>query len=175
LFIVLGGLIGVPALSIGALELGLGVSVGVLIGGLVAGWLRSVKRGFGFVPEASLWLFDSIGLCAFISCVGISAGASFIDGLLTSGPALIIGSLVVVFVGHGSALAVGRWVFGMNEGILAGACCGAGTSTPALAAVQEAAQSQVPTLGYGLGYAIGNVLLAISGAILVFSLTPAPV
>lgn len=50
-FIFLGGLIGIPALKLGALEIGLGVAVGVLIAGLCAGWLRSVRRTFGFVPS----------------------------------------------------------------------------------------------------------------------------
>jgi hypothetical protein len=37
-----------PALHIGALEVGLSLPVGVLLGGLVCGWLRSVRpRWFG--------------------------------------------------------------------------------------------------------------------------------
>lgn len=167
IFIFLGGLIGIPALKIGALEIGLGVAVGVLVAGLVAGWLRSIRRTFGFVPEATLWFFDSVGLCAFIACVGISAGPSFVNGLVQSGPALVLVSFLICAISHLAALVLGRWVFRMNEGVLAGTCCGAGTSAPALAAVQEAAGSQVPTLGYGLGYAIGNVLLALWGAVLV--------
>ena len=97
----------------------------------------------------------------------ISAGPSFVTGLVQSGPALVIASFLICLVSHLAALALGRWVFRMNEGVLAGTCCGAGTSAPALAAVQESAGSQVPTLGYGLGYAIGNVLLALWGAVLV--------
>ncbi|WP_170464051.1 aspartate-alanine antiporter [Ruegeria arenilitoris] len=169
-FILLGGLIGIPALKYGAIELGLGTSVGVLLGGLVAGWLRSVRRTFGFVPEATLWIFDSVGLCVFVACVGITSGTSFVTGVLESGPSLIIGSLAIVILAHGTAIFVGRKVFKINEGVLAGTCCGAGTSAPALAAVQEAAQSQVPTLGYGLGYAVGNVLLALWGSVIVILL-----
>jgi putative transport protein len=170
IFIFLGGLIGIPALRLGAVELGLGVAVGTLLGGLVAGWLRARYRRFGFVPAATLWLFDSLGLSAFIACVGISAGPSFVAGLVSTGPMLAAISIVVVALSHGTALFVGRRVFNMNEGVLFGTCCGAGTSAPALAAVQEVAQSRIPTLGYGLGYAIGNVLLALWGAVLVMVL-----
>ncbi|SLN25451.1 aspartate:alanine exchanger family transporter [Ruegeria meonggei] len=169
-FILLGGLIGIPALKYGAIELGLGTSVGVLLGGLMAGWLRSVHRTFGFVPEATLWIFDSLGLCVFVACVGITSGPSFVTGVVESGPSLILGSVAIVLLAHGSAVFVGRKVFGINEGVLAGTCCGAGTSAPGLAAVQEAAQSQVPTLGYGLGYAVGNVLLALWGSVIVILL-----
>ncbi|WP_425081558.1 aspartate:alanine exchanger family transporter [Ruegeria arenilitoris] len=169
-FILMGGLIGIPALKYGAIELGLGTSVGVLLGGLVAGWLRSVHRTFGFVPEATLWIFDSLGLCVFVACVGITSGPSFVTGVIESGPSLIFGSVAIVLLAHGSAVIVGCKVFGINEGVLAGTCCGAGTSAPGLAAVQEAAQSQVPTLGYGLGYAVGNVLLALWGSVIVIVL-----
>ncbi|WP_424814810.1 aspartate-alanine antiporter [Roseococcus sp. YIM B11640] len=168
LFIFLGGLLGIPALHLGALELSIGVAVGTLLGGLVAGWLRSRNRRFGFVPAGTLWFFDSVGLSAFIACVGISAGPSFVTGLVQSGPALVIVSIVVVVVAHGTAILVGSRVFRMNEGVLLGTCCGAGTSAPALAAVQEVAKSKIPTIGYGLGYAIGNVLLALWGSVIVF-------
>ncbi len=169
-FILLGGLIGIPALKYGALQIGLGTSVGVLIGGLIAGWLRSLHRTFGFVPEATLWIFDSVGLCVFVACVGITSGTSFVAGVMENGTSLIFGSLVIVLMAHGVAMIVGKYVFRMNEGVLAGVCCGAGTSAPALAAVQELAESQVPTLGYGLGYAVGNVLLALWGSVIVLLL-----
>jgi putative transport protein len=65
---------------------------------------------------------------------------------------------------------VGRYVFKVHPGILLGACAGAGTATPALAAVQEVAKSAVPTLGYGVSYAVGNVLLALWGTVIVFLL-----
>ena len=34
-------------------------------------------------------------------------------------------------------------------------------------AVQEAARSSVPSMGYGVAYAVGNVLLAIWGTVIV--------
>ena len=59
----------------------------------------------------------------------------------------------------------------MHPGILLGVCAGAGTATPALAAVQEAAKSSIPTLGYGVSYAIGNVLLALWGTVITLLLS----
>jgi len=41
------------------------------------------------------------------------------------------------------------------------------TSAPGLAAVQEVAKSKIPTLGYGVSYAVGNVLLALWGSVIV--------
>jgi len=168
--IVCGALVGIPALRYGALELGLSQSVGVLLGGLVFGWLRSVRPELGRIPSPTLWLFESLGLTGFVAVVGLSAGPDFVRGLRESGLSLLIAALAVVVTAHFVALLVGRFVFRMHPGILLGACAGAGTATPALAAVQEVAKSAVPTLGYGVSYAVGNVFLALWGTVIVFML-----
>ncbi len=68
---------------------------------------------------------------------------------------------------HLIGIGLGRWVFKMQPGVMLGVCAGGGTATPALAAIQETAKSPVPTLGYGVAYAIGNVLLALWGSVIV--------
>jgi putative transport protein len=169
--VVVGGLIGLPAIRFAALEIGLSLAVGVLLGGLVAGWLRSLSRRFGRVPEQALWLFDSVGLNAFLALVGISAGPDFVRGLQESGLLLVVAGVVVCAVPHIATILVGRYVLGMHPGVLLGVCAGAGTSAPALAAVQEVARSKIPTLGYGVSYAVGNVLLALWGTLIVLLMT----
>jgi putative transport protein len=165
--VVVGGLIGLLAIRLGALEIGLSLAVGVLLGGLVCGWLRSVNRRFGRIPEPALWLFDSVGLNAFLALVGISAGPDFVRGLGESGLQLVVAGVVVCVVPHVVTLLVGHHLLRMHPGILLGVCAGAGTSAPALAAIQEVAGSRIPTLGYGVSYAVGNVLLALWGTVIV--------
>ena len=77
-------------------------------------------------------------------------------------------SVVVVVLAHGAAILVGSRIFRMNEGVLLGTCAGGGSSAPAPPC--RTSRRADPTLGYGLGYAIGNVLLALWGAVLVFAL-----
>jgi putative transport protein len=79
----------------------------------------------------------------------------------------VLAAVVVSLVPHLVGVLVGYHVFRMHPGIVLGVCAGAGTATPALAAIQEAAQSRIPTLGYGVAYAVGNVLLALWGTIIV--------
>jgi putative transport protein len=166
--IVAGALVGLPALHLGGVEIGLSLPVGVLLGGLVAGWLRSVRPNmFGRIPGATLWVFESIGLTGFVAVVGLNAGPDFITGLRSSGPSLLLAGLITVMSALLIGVIVGRWVFKMHPGVLLGVCAGACTATPALAAVQEAAKSAVPSIGYGVAYAIGNVLLAIWGTVIV--------
>jgi putative transport protein len=166
--VVAGALVGLPAFLLGRIEIGLSLSVGVLLGGLFCGWLRSTwPRFVGRIPAATLWLFESIGLAGFVAVVGLNAGPDFVVGLRTSGTSLLIAGLLTVLIPHLVGVVVGRWAFKMHPGVLLGVCAGAGTATPALAAIQEAAKSPVPTLGYGVSYAVGNVLLALWGTVIV--------
>jgi putative transport protein len=168
LSIVAGAVIGAPALELSGIELGLSLSVGVLLGGLVSGWMRSRwPQLFGRIPTPTLWTFESIGLCGFVAVVGLDAAAGFFEGLRTNGGSLVAAGLVVATVPHLVGIVLGRWAFGMEPAVLLGVCAGAGTATPALAAIQEAADSSVPTLGYGVAYAVGNVLLALWGSVIV--------
>ena len=147
------------------------LAVGVLLGGLVFGWLRSVNPRFGRIPEATLWLFDSVGLTAFLALVGLSAGPEFVRGIKESGVALVVAGVLVAGIPPLVGLLLGRHLFKMHPGVLLGVCAGACTSAPALAAVQEVARSKIPTLGYGVSYAIGNVLLALWGSVIVALMT----
>jgi putative transport protein len=166
--IVAGALIGLPSLDIAGVEIGLSLPVGVLLGGLVCGWLRSVRPNmFGRIPSATLWVFESIGLTGFVAVVGLNAGPDFVAGLQASGVSLLVAGAITVMSTLLVGVLVGRWVFKMHPGVLLGVCAGACTATPALAAVQETAKSAVPSIGYGVAYAIGNVLLAIWGTVIV--------
>jgi len=166
--IVVGALVGVPALTLGGIEIGLSVSVGVLLGGLVCGWLRSVQpRLFGRIPGPTLWVFESIGLTGFVAIVGLNAGPDFVKGLQSSGLSLVVAGALTVSIPMLIGVFVGHKLMKMHPGVLLGVCAGASTATPALAAVQESAKSAVPTLGYGVAYAVGNVLLALWGTVIV--------
>lgn len=166
--IVAGALVGIPAIRWAGIEIGLSLSVGVLLGGLVCGWLRSMwPRFFGRIPAPTLWVFESLGLAGFVAVVGLNAGPDFVTGLRTSGVSLLLAGLATATVPHIIGIGLGRWVFKMQPGVMLGVCAGGGTATPALAAIQEAAKSPVPTLGYGVAYAIGNVLLALWGSVIV--------
>jgi putative transport protein len=166
--IVAGALIGLPALHLGGVEIGLSLPVGVLLGGLVCGWLRSVKPGmFGRVPGPTLWIFESIGLTGFVAVVGLNAGPDFVQGLKASGLSLVAAGAITITASLLIGVMLGKWLFKMHPGVLLGVCAGGCTATPALAAVQEAARSSVPSMGYGVAYAVGNVLLAIWGTVIV--------
>jgi putative transport protein len=165
--IFLGGLVGLLTVTIGGLPITLTASGGALIMGLVFGWLRAVRPTFGRIPEAAMWVFDTVGLTVFIGVVGLGAGPSFVSGLQKSGPSLILVGLVVAVLPHVTAILFGRHVLRMNPLILLGACAGAGTITAALRAIEEESRSKLPALGYTVPYAVGNILLTAWGPVIV--------
>jgi putative transport protein len=169
--IVLGGFMGLLTLTVAGLPLTLTASGGALIMGLIFGWLRAVHPTFGRIPGSAMWIFDTVGLTVFMACVGLAAGPSFFSGLQKSGISLVFVGLVIAILPHAVSILFGRYVLKMNPVIVLGACCGAGTITAALRAVQEEAQSDLPALGYTVPYAIGNIVLTAWGPVLVAMMT----
>jgi putative transport protein len=76
--IALGALIGVPVLSLAGVSVGLGAAGGILLAGLVFGWLRARYPTFGRFPTPAMWVFEVLGLHLFLAAVGISAGPAFV-------------------------------------------------------------------------------------------------
>jgi putative transport protein len=99
--------------------------------------------------------------------VGLGAGPSFVSGLRSTGPSLLVVGFLVALLPHVAALLFGRYALRMNPVILLGACAGAGTVTAALRAIQDEAGSKLPVLGYTVPYAIGNILLTAWGPVIV--------
>jgi putative transport protein len=64
-------------------------------------------------------------------------------------------------------LLFGYYILKMNPVILLGAQSGAGTTTAGLKAIQDAAGSKLPVLGYTVPYALGNILLTAWGPVIV--------
>jgi putative transport protein len=165
--IVAGALFGALSIRLGGIPLSLSTSGGALIAGLICGWLRSVDRKFGRIPAPALWVFNTIGLNAFIAVVGLTTGTSFIHGLRENGLSLFLAGVFVTAAPFVIGLLVGKYIFKMHPAILLGACAGARTTTAALGAIQEAAGSKTPALGYTVTYAVGNTLLIIWGVVIV--------
>ncbi len=165
--IVIGALIGAIVIKLGQVPLSLSTSGGALFAGLVCGWLRSVNPTFGRIPGPALWVFNNIGLTAFIAVVGISCGPSFVAGLKAAGISLFLWGVFVTTVPFIVGIFTGKYLFKMHPGIILGACAGARTTTAALGAIQDEAKSKVPALSYTVTYAVGNVLLITWGVVIV--------
>ncbi|MGW0120286.1 aspartate-alanine antiporter [Streptomyces sp. NPDC003327] len=163
----LGGCVGIPALTVSGVPISLSTSGGALIMGLVFGWIRGKYPTYGNVPPGAQWFMDTFGLCAFVAVVGINAGPSFTSGLSTAGWGLLLWGAVATLVPLLVGFLVGHYVQRIRFPILMGVLAGGQTTTAAIGAINEQARSQIPTLGYTIPYAVGNVLLTIWGAVIV--------
>jgi putative transport protein len=166
--IVFGVLVGLLAIKVGQLSIGLGSAGGLLASGLVIGYLRSIHPTFGRLPEAASWVLMEFGLLLFMAGVGLRAGGDILETLAAAGPLLILAGVLVtlipIFVGY----IFGRKVLKINPVLLFGGITGSMTSGAALSVVTKAANSPMPSLGYTGAYAFANVLLTIAGSIIMF-------
>lgn len=167
LFIVVFGLLGTLSMDIGGVPLTLSSSGGVLIGGLILGWLRSIHPTFGRLPVPTQWFMNSVGLNVFIAIVGISAGPGFIAGIMANGVSLLIWGLVATSLPMLLAPLIGKYIFKFHPAINLGCCGGARTSTASVAMVSDVAKSNIPMLGYTVPYAVSNTLLTLWGMVIV--------
>lgn len=165
--IFLGGILGSLAIHFGGVPISLSTSGGALIAGLVFGWLRSKHPTFGRIPEPSVWILNNLGLNMFIAVVGITAGPSFVTGLKEVGISLFIIGALATSIPLIIGILMGRYVFKFHPAITLGCTAGSRTTTAALGAVEDAAGSETPALGYTVTYAVGNTLLIIWGVVIV--------
>jgi putative transport protein len=159
--------VGGIAVRVGNLSLGLGMAGGLLLSGLIVGFLRTSYPDFGRVPLAARWVFMELGLMFFMAGIGIRAGDDILDALRSAGPALILAGVVVTTLPVLLGFAFGRYALRLHPVILMGALTGATTSTPALRIVTQQAGSSLPSVGYAGTYAFANVILAVAGGLLV--------
>ena len=157
--------------KIGAIPLSLTVSGGVLIAGLVSGWLRSRRPTLGGIPEPTVWFMNNIGLNTFIAIVGITTGPTFVQGFREVGWSLFLVGAGATSVPLILGIFIGKFLFRFNDALNLGCIAGSRTTTAALGAVEDTISSNVPSLGYTITYAIGNTLLIIWGVVLVLLLS----
>jgi putative transport protein len=166
--IAIGVVIGMLAINIGQLSIGLGSAGGLLASGLTIGYLRSIYPTFGRMPEAARWILMEFGLLLFMAGVGLRAGGDILETLANAGPTLILAGIAVtcipIFIGY----FFGRVVLGIHPVLLFGGITGSMTSGASLSVVTKAANSPMPSLGYTGAYAFANVLLTVAGSIILF-------
>lgn len=157
-FLVLGFGYFIGNLRIGKLVLG--PTAGVLLAGLSFGH-------FGYGEKEAV---SSIGFMLFMYSVGLSAGPRFFSVFFQDGFKYVSLALVVSATGFATAKALSA-MLGFESGISAGLLAGALTSSPTLAAAQDAVKTVFPNavdvignqvgVGYAITYVFGMIGLMV--------------
>ncbi|ATF08648.1 TrkA, Potassium channel-family protein [Candidatus Enterovibrio altilux] len=166
-FFIFGLIFGLVTMTFGQMTLGLGNTSGLLISGILLGFLRANHPTFGHVPQGAINMVKELGLMTFMVGIGLSAGGNLWEYLQQMGCTIILGALAVSIVPVLLAYLVGAYILKMNRALLFGAIIGARTCAPAMDMMNQHASSIVPALGYAGTYAIANVLLTFAGTLLV--------
>lgn len=166
-FFILGIMFGLITMTFGQVSFGLGNAVGLLLSGIMLGFLRANHPTFGYVPQGALNMVKDLGLMFFMVGIGLSAGGKMFAHLAQVGPQVIGLAFLVSVVPVVIAYLVGAYVLKMNRALLFGAIIGARTCGPAMDIVNEYAKSTIPALGYAGTYAIANILMTLGGTILI--------
>ncbi|MET7578455.1 aspartate:alanine exchanger family transporter [Streptomyces microflavus] len=145
--IALGSLLGL--VRFGPVRLG---AAGVLFVGLFVGALDEDIAAA--VPSG----VSALGLALYVYTVGLESGPSFFREL-RSQLAVMAGAVVALVVTAVVVGLVGHYGFGISGPFLAGGYAGIGTTTPGLAAAQDAsADPTQPAVGYAIGYPLAVVI-----------------
>lgn len=161
---ILGLLIGLIEFPAFGAQVGLGSAGGLLISGVLVSSISTRLRFFGNTPNAARNIIEDIGLIVFISIVGVNAGAGLMNDLsVTLALKIFIVGFFACSIPPILTWAIGFHVLKINPAVLMGAVAGARShSGPCREAANEI-ESNVPWVGFPVGYAIAGVLLTIFG------------
>lgn len=162
----IGLLLGLITIKFGWLSFAIGSAAGLLLTGIMIGFLRAQHPTFGGVPPAARLVLSELGLAFFMASIGVNAGAQLLEVMMTVGPQLILIGLTVTFVPTMIGYIFGRKVLKLNPVLLLGSLTGAMTSTPSLNVITNSAKSDIPALGYAGTYTFANVFLTIAGSLI---------
>lgn len=162
LVVALGYLIGAVKIPLGPLgRVGLGSTGGILAAGLVLGFMGRTGPLDFRMSTAALSAIRELGIVLFLSVVGLRYGYRAVDSMASGGLPLLALSLGTALLSVGLGYLFGRYVLKLNWILLAGALCGAMTSTPGLSAAVEATGCDDVATGYGAVYPVALLSMVI--------------
>lgn len=166
--LVVGLLIGMIVVRLGAVPLTLGSGGGALIAGLAFGWYRSLHMTRGNMPTPASTLLRDLGLAGFVAVVGLQSGRQAVETIATQGVSIFLVGVVVCIVPIIVAMLVGRYMLRYdNVALFAGALSGARSANPAFGEVLDKAGNSIPTVPFAVTYALANVFLTLLGPLVV--------
>lgn len=148
----------------------LGMAGGPLFVSLLAGHFGKIGPISNRIPASSRFLLREFGLVLFLANAGSRAGEHFVETFAQNGGAVILLSLVTVFIPVLVGFAVAYWVYRYDLAFSLGLVCGGMTSTPALGVLISSMRSQQPALSYAAIYPLALIAVTLAAQIMAIAL-----
>ncbi len=169
----------------------IGIALGVLLGSIpitFPGLPQSVKLGLAggpliiailiskFGPKFKLVTYTTmsanlmlreVGIAIFLACVGLEAGGSFVETILSGGYKWIGYGFIITVLPIFTMGIVGRKVCKLNYYSLMGLIAGSMTDPPALSFANTSAGNDIPAVGYATVYPLTMFLRVITAQLMI--------
>lgn len=148
------------------------VKLGLAGGPLVVAILIS-KFGYKYklityTTQSANLMLREIGITIFLACVGIGAGAGFVDTIVNNGGFAWIGyGFIITFIPLMIIGCIGRWIYKINYFTLMGLLSGSTTDPPALAYSNATAGNDAPAVSYATVYPLTMFLRVLTAQLLI--------
>ncbi len=160
---------------LGSIDIGFGMKLGLAGGPLVVAILIS-RFGYKFklvtyTSSSASLLMRELGICLFLSSVGISSGAGFAETVFNAtGMLWVIWGFIITFVPLVIVGCIARGMYKLNYLTIMGLISGSYTDPPALAYAGSSTASDAPAVAYSTVYPLTMFLrvVAAQGLILAF-------
>ncbi|MBQ7276710.1 MAG: hypothetical protein IJS58_05595 [Bacilli bacterium] len=163
LAVILGIIVG--ALTIPGIKFKLTLTGGSLIVGLLFGHFKKIGRFSLEVPKSTLKVLKELGLAIFLACSGLSGGLKFIENVQMHPLYFFYGALIT-FIPMLIVFIFAKFTLKMELLNILGAITGGMTSTPALGALIEVADTDDVGSSYTSTYPFALFLLVLIPQIL---------
>ena len=146
----------------------LGIAGGPLLVAILLSRIGRLGAVVWHMPENANTALRELGITLFLACVGLKAGAHFLeilvrgDGLYWMACGAVITLAPLLIVGW-----LGRAVFKLNFMNLCGVLSGSMTDPPALAFANSLGQSDAPSIAYATVYPLAMILRILVAQIIV--------
>lgn len=149
----------------------LGLAGGPLIVSILISRFGPQYKLITYTTMSANLMVREIGLSLFLACVGLGAGAGFVDTIVNKGGYVWIGyGVIITIVPLIVAGILGRYAFKLNYYTLIGVLSGATTNPPALAYSNDQTSCDAPAVGYATVYPLTMFLRVLTAQLLILSL-----
>lgn len=131
----------------------LGIAGGPLILAIILSRIGRIGPLVWYMPHNANLAFRELGIVLFLACVGLKAGESFFEKVLThEGLIWAAGGLAITIIPILIIGLVARLVYKLNFTVISGLLAGSMTDPPALAFANAVSTSDAPSVAYATVY-----------------------